>query len=86
MCSETEKEVVYQNVENRDILQTNMQPERRRGKHNNELREAFQSKKQRNLELVQSGDDPPPLRGWDFFELGTILKLIESYVLWVLTR
>ena len=29
-------------------------------------------------ETVQSGDDPPPpLRGWDFFELKTFLKWVD---------
>ena len=50
--------------------------------HNNMkyIREAFQSK---TWELVQSGDDPPPLEGlglfwtWDFFELGTFLKWVD---------
>ena len=38
------------------------------------IREAFQSK---TWELVQSGDDPHPSRGWDFFELGTFLKWVD---------
>ena len=32
-------------------------------------------------ELVQGGDDPtaplPPLQGWDFLELGTLLKWFD---------
>ena len=38
------------------------------------IREAFQSKKQRNLGLYWNGLTPPLKSTWDFFELGIFLK------------